>query len=133
MSVQNPQNTQNPLFDRTFDMLSELVSFRSERHKVIVSNVANIDTPDYAPKDLTFKSVMDAAKFMLGLARTHESHLPGGEQGGKFGRYKVTEGEAVSLDKEMVNLAENHLKYTADVELLARKFRGISTVLREAK
>lgn len=133
MSVHNPQNPPSPLFDRTFDILSELVSFRSERHKVVVSNVANIDTPDYAPKDLSFKSVMDAANFMLDLARTHERHLPGVEQGGQFVRYRVTEGEAVSLDREMVNLAENHLKYTADVELLARKFRGISTVLREAK
>jgi flagellar basal-body rod protein FlgB len=133
MDIQNLQNQKNPLFDRTFDMLSELVSFRSERHKVIVSNVANIDTPDYAPRDLTFKNILDAEKFMLGLARTHENHLPGMDQGNKYVRYKVTGGENVSLDKEMVNLAENHLKYTADVEILARKFRGINTVLKEAK
>lgn len=126
-------SVENPLFNRTFDILAELVSFRSQRHKVLVSNVANIDTPDYEPRDLAFKSLLDKAQFMLALARTHERHLPGLEMGGKYIKYEVTGGEAVSLDKEMVNLAENHLKYTADVELLARKFRAISTVLREAK
>ncbi len=123
----------NPMFDRTFDMLSELVSFRSERHKMIVSNVANIDTPDYAPQDLDFKTVFDDARFNIELARTHAKHLPGLQLGGEYVKYKVTGGEAVSLDKEMVNLAENHLKYTADVEILARKFKAIDTVLREAK
>jgi flagellar basal-body rod protein FlgB len=133
MDPMNPQSPKNPLFNRTFDILSELVSFRSERHKAIVSNVANIDTPGYEPRDLAFKSVLDSEKFNLDLARTNEKHLPGAEQGGKYIKYKVTAGEGVSLDKEMVNLAENHLKYTADVELLARKFRGIETVLKETK
>jgi flagellar basal-body rod protein FlgB len=123
----------NPLFDKTFDMLSELVSFRSERHKVIVSNVANIDSPDYAPRDLDLKTVYDASRFSMELARTHEKHLPGLQLGGEYVKYKVTEGEAVSLDKEMINLAENHLKYTADVEIMARKFRTLDTVLKEAK
>jgi flagellar basal-body rod protein FlgB len=133
MDAINPQNPSNPLFNRTFDILSELVSYRSERHKAIISNVANIDTPDYAPRDLTFKGILDSEKFNLTLARTHENHLPGLDMGGKYVRYKVTAGENVSLDKEMVNLAENHLKYTADVEMLARKFRGIETVLKETK
>lgn len=133
MDAINPQNPRNPLFNRTFDILSELVSYRSERHKAIVSNVSNIDTPDYAPRDLTFKGILDSEKFNLALARTHENHLPGLDMGGKYVRYNVTAGENVSLDKEMVNLAENHLKYTADVEMLARKFRSIETVLKEAK
>lgn len=133
MDAKTPQNPRSQLFDKTFDVLSELVSYRSERHKVIVSNVANIDTPDYAPRDLSFKGVLDSEKFSLTMARTHENHLPGLDMGGNYVRYKVTGGENVSLDKEMINLAENHLKYTADVELLARKFRGIENVLKEAK
>lgn len=133
MDAKTPQNPKNQLFDRTFDVLSELVSYRSQRHKVIVSNVTNIDTPDYAPRDLAFKGVLDSEKSSLTLARTHENHLPGLDMGGKYVQYKVTGGESVSLDKEMVNLAENHLKYTADVELLARKFKGIDTVLKETK
>ena len=133
MDPMNQQGPKNTLFGRTFDILSELVSFRSERHKVIVSNVANVDTPGYESRDLAFKSVLDSEKSSLDLARTHEKHLSGSEQGGKYVKYKVTAGESLSLDKEMVNLAENHLKYTADVELLARKFRGIETVLKETK
>jgi flagellar basal body rod protein FlgB len=33
----------------------------------------------------------------------------------------------------MVNLAENHLMYNTAVELLARKFKSLNTVLKEVK
>jgi len=38
-----------------------------------------------------------------------------------------------SLDKEMATLSENHLMYNATIEMLARKFRGLNTVLKETK
>ena len=34
------------LFGETIEMLSVILDFRSERHKVIASNIANIDTPN---------------------------------------------------------------------------------------
>jgi len=37
------------------------------------------------------------------------------------------------MDHEMASLAENQLMYNLTIELLARKFRGLSNVLREAK
>jgi flagellar basal-body rod protein FlgB len=33
----------------------------------------------------------------------------------------------------MEKLAENHLMYNLTVELMARKFKGLDSVLREAK
>ena len=37
------------------------------------------------------------------------------------------------IDTEMANLAENNLMYNMTVEMLARKFRGLNTVLKETK
>jgi flagellar basal-body rod protein FlgB len=45
----------------------------------------------------------------------------------------VATGEGVKLDKEMGNLAENQLMYNLTIELLARKFRVVSNVLKEAR
>jgi flagellar basal-body rod protein FlgB len=42
-------------------------------------------------------------------------------------------GENVDLDSEMTKLAENNLMYNLTVELLARKFKSLNTVLTETK
>jgi len=39
------------LFDRTINKLSDLADFRAQRHKVIVSNVSNIDVAGYEAKN----------------------------------------------------------------------------------
>lgn len=110
------------LFGKTIEMLSAVLDFRSERHKVIVSNIANIDTPNYRPKDIVFKEELKA--------------LISNEYGATIDKadYEVIDsGEKVNLDSEMAKLAENNLMHNLTVELLARKFRGLNTVLREAK
>ena len=45
----------------------------------------------------------------------------------------IDSGKKVNLDSEMAKLAENNLMHNLTVELLARKFRGLNTFLREVK
>jgi len=120
------------LFDRTINKLSDLADFRAQRHKVIVSNVSNIDVAGYEAKELNFsKEFGTALENKVGLAKTDPRHLPA-TTGGK-NQDAVATGERVKLDKEMGNLAENQLMYNLTIELLARKFRGLTTVLKEAR
>ncbi|MCX5833723.1 MAG: flagellar basal body rod protein FlgB [Deltaproteobacteria bacterium] len=120
------------LFGKTVDLLSDMLDLRAERHKVLTSNVANIDTPNYEPKDLDFeKALQRAAASRVTLRKTDERHLPAASPGQDFS--VVTTGQKVSLDKEMVNLAENHLMYNTAVELLVRKFKSLNSVIKEAK
>jgi len=110
------------LFGKTIEMLSVILDFRSERHKVIASNIANIDTPNYRPKDIVFQEEL--------------KDLIGNKDGigiDKADFEVINSGESVNLDIEMAKLAENNLMYNLTVELLARKFRGLNTVLKEAK
>ncbi|MDZ4164832.1 MAG: flagellar basal body rod protein FlgB [Smithellaceae bacterium] len=124
------------LFSKTFDLLSTMLEFRSQRHQIVSSNIANIDTPGHIPKEVIFKKELNKAMTegkMVSLMRTHERHLKeAGRTADQF--IEVTpSGEKVSLDKEMMNLAENQLMHNLSVELLARKFRGLNSVLMEAK
>ena len=123
------------LFGKTIDLLSNMLDFRAERHKVISSNVANLDTPGYKPSSLDFKGNLDAImnkNASLEMTTTNPRHIKSaGEKGGNF---QVSQsGEKVEIDKEMAELAENNIMYNLDVELLARKFRGLNTVLKETK
>ncbi len=125
-----------PLFGKTFDMLSTLMDYRSERNKVISSNIANLDTEGYRPSDYVFKEDLGRAlEDRINLKRTHEKHFPNAlDELSRNDFEKVTaEEEGVDLDTEMTNLAGNHLMYNLTVELLARKFKGIRNVLTEAK
>jgi flagellar basal-body rod protein FlgB len=122
----------NILFSKTIGMLSDLVGARSQRHQVLASNVSNIDTPGYEPNDVDFQNLIDSMQQKgVRMARTHGKHLPVQTQGGDLS--VVRTGDQVSLDKEMVSIAENHLMHNAAVEMLARKFRGLQSVLRETK
>lgn len=123
------------LFGKTFNMLGTLLDYRSERNKVITSNIANLDTPDYKPSDYVFKDDLSKAlDARILLKRTHEKHFPNAmDEISKKDFKMVTSEDKVDLDKEMTNLAENQLMYNLTVESLARKFKGIKNVLTNAK
>jgi flagellar basal-body rod protein FlgB len=138
------------LFSKTIEMLSIMTDYRAKRHKVISSNIANLDTADYKPSDINFKrdlkqvlgegkkitltktqDAIDESRNVI-ISRTNRRHLP--EKNDRNVEYeaKIT-GDRVKLDVEMANLAENQLMYNTTIEMLARKFTGIKTVLSEAK
>jgi len=125
----------NGLFGKTFDLLSTILDFRAERHKIIASNVANLDTPGFRPSSLDFGENLDEIMNEAGslkMALTHPRHMDAKDSGG--GDFRVSQsGEKVEVDKEMAELAENNIMYNANLEMLARKFKGLKTVLTEAK
>jgi flagellar basal-body rod protein FlgB len=120
------------LFSKTFDMLSDLVGARSQRHEVLASNVSNIDTPGYEPKDVDFQNLLGSMQGKaIRMARTNGKHLPASTPGGNLEIVKT--GDRVDMDREMVSISENHLMHNAAIEMLARKFRGLQTVLKETR
>jgi flagellar basal-body rod protein FlgB len=122
------------MFNRTFDLLSSMADFRSQRHKIIVSNISNMDVANYQSREMTFKKELGGAiakERGINLVKTDPRHFSGASESGNFD--VETTGERVQIDKEMGSLAENQLMYNLTIELLARKFRGLKNVLTEAK
>ncbi|NIA11256.1 MAG: flagellar basal body rod protein FlgB [Nitrospiraceae bacterium] len=123
----------NILFGKTIDMLSEILDFRSERNKVIASNIANIDTPGYKTKELSFKKQLEnfaGDNIRIRMAKTNRKHL---SESSKDEFDVINSEEPVRLDNEMEKLAENTLMYNLSIELMAKKFKELDSVLREAK
>ncbi len=125
------------LFDKTITMLSSMLDYHSTKHEIIASNIANIDTPNYTSKDVVFKKELDdlmGGNNTMEIASGNERHLPVTIGSFDAGNVEVVDtGKKVDIDQEMGKLAENHLMYNLTVDLLARKFRGLNTMLREAK
>lgn len=126
------------LFNKTVDILSGMLNYREKRHQVILSNIANLDVPDYQATDLVMKNAGAGGKNTppsVRIKTTHSRHLtPKRISMESVGDSELTIREDKgSLDKEMATLSENHLMYNATIEMLARKFRGLNTVLKETK
>ncbi|GAK32328.1 MULTISPECIES: flagellar basal body protein [Iodidimonas] len=91
------------------------LSYLSERHKLVASNVANADTPNFQTKDLKpFDQVIDKAFGMaMTTARTHADHLGplAGEQRFALDRKadgweRAPAGNSVVLEQEMMKASQ---------------------------
>ncbi|MFA5182582.1 MAG: flagellar basal body rod protein FlgB [Syntrophales bacterium] len=126
-----------PLFNKTFDVLSNMLTYRSKKHQVILSNVTNIDTPGFKAADLTFRNDLREAmvnKDKVQMVKTQDRHIGPEKKDSDPGNYELRETEEpVKIDTEMVNLSENNLMYNMTVEMLARKFRSLQTALKETR
>jgi flagellar basal-body rod protein FlgB len=126
------------IFDASMARLERALDVRLVRQNVLASNIANVDTPGFKPKDVDFTAAMIAVE---GAARdTHGVALPhtpvvgtlaapggGGLQardlpivevpagGGSF------DGNTVDLDRTMVAMAENALQYSANARAIGKK------------
>lgn len=131
------------LFNSTVLMLEKLLDFQSERHSILSTNVANIDTPGYKGHDLRFSDELKkaaAGKGSMPLTKTNERHLPLEMSYTKVGRLVPTndavhrlDGNTVDLDKEMAKLAENSLYYNTAAQLTSKKLRSILTAISEVR
>lgn len=121
------------MFDNTIKLLGSVAGLRTDRHALITSNVANIETPGYKTKDISFEQQLQAsmpAKNQLPMRRTDSGHMPVYDMTGKVQPLVQTGGD-VDIDKQMSKLAENNLMYNAMVQLLSRKYRTLSDVIEQ--
>ena len=133
------------LFSTTMVMLEKLLDFQSQRHNVLATNVAHVDTPGYKGYDLRFSDELKKAvgtKGTLPLKRTNQRHLPLGSSKLKEVKGRLVpsndavnrlDGNTVDLDKEMAKLAENNLYYNSTAQILSKKIRSIKTAITEVR
>ena len=130
----------NKLTGKTVDLLSRALDFRSANHSVIAGNLANIDTPGYKPKELSFnkelRKVMD--KRAIPLRKTDPKHFSYLNNGFSNGRGSFTiktrdmatdKSDKLNIDSEMAKMVQNNLLYEATVKLIAKKFEALKTAI----
>lgn len=114
------------------------LNYRAERQKVISSNIANINTPNYKTKDLVFEDELNKAKTpMLQMARTDASHFnnintlnkPQGPQLVQVkGLQEQNDGNNVNLDTQMGEQSKNKVAFDAlqaAIKKDSRLFRSV--------
>lgn len=115
------------LFDRTIDLLGKDLDIRSQRHLLLVSNVANQDTPGYQARDLSFKAQL--ARSLKKEDRYDLDHVAGDlvvNQDETVGNDLNT----VNIEMEMEKIASNTGNYNAAASMVAWKYRMMGDAIR---
>lgn len=129
------------LFRSSFPVLEKALDVRAFRHSVILSNIANADTPNYSPFEVLVREEMEKMgqrPLPLRCLETHPDHLSGvlrDERGGareKDGEDLLSlrkDKNKVDMEEEVTNLAENQILYNAMAQILSRKFDGLKAAI----
>ena len=122
-----------------FAMLKARMGYETQRQRVLSENVANSDTPGYAPRDLagfTFAGALQAATGGVDPVRTHASHMAGRVRAGGFKAQDAPDGEVkldgnqVVLEEEMTKMSDSRGAYDAAVTLYQQSLNMLRTAAR---
>ena len=105
-------------------MLRTRMQWQQQRQQVLAQNVANADTPNYHPMELVApkSQVANAAFAPLQLTRDDPGQLQGLSDptsfAGNHQQYEVRPaGNAVTLEDEMMKVAENQMDFQTATQL----------------
>ncbi|BBO88304.1 flagellar basal body rod protein FlgB [Desulfosarcina ovata] len=131
------------LFGGTISTLSRSLDLRARQHELILSNVANADTPNYAPFSINVEKALQEGSSVgtpSALTRTDDNHLSG-EPVVDDQSADIDSGEAdplllrgdrngVDIDVEMTRLARNSLLYKTATQIVGSKLKGLKNVIK---
>lgn len=143
----------------TSQVMNKALDGLSMRHKAIASNLANVDTPGYRRRDVSFEDRLQSAiqkeqgnsaqtlrqasnARSLPLVANRPGHIaldlsnqsfealqPQPEVIEAEGHQYRNDGNTVDVENEMVQLAKNTQRFTAITNLESRNFKSIRSVI----
>ena len=128
-------------FDANIQLLSKVLDLRAQNQQVIGANIANAETPGYAPAKFEFEGQLRQAieqNKAMPMAAPNPGHFPLGPQNvaaieGTITRTADQTGigdeNGVSVETEMLALSENQIMYEASAQLLQKKLGMIRYVI----
>ena len=113
--------------------LFEQLNFRAERQKVISSNLANVNTPNYKTKDLVFDEQLNlATKNSLQMSQTNNKHMRNIDPASNLSNLRLLEvkglqeqndGNNVNLDAQISEQSKNKVIIDAIQSAIKRDSR----------
>jgi len=105
------------------NLLEKFLDVTTQRHKLVVSNMANIDTPGYQTKDIDFRGELQRAVF------NGDAHFTPVIRSVPL--VERPDGNNVSLDREGLLLAETQMQFGLGVQLLQHEFHNLLSAINE--
>ncbi len=103
--------------------LERFLEVTSDREQTITSNMANVDTPGYHTKDISFKQTL----FQLSDSNGDGQFTP--VVSNVRGLLERPDGNNVDLDRESLLLARTQLQYSMGTQLIKAKFHQLLSAI----
>jgi flagellar basal-body rod protein FlgB len=121
-----------------FGIHGAALSLRQERLKLLASNIANADTPNYKARDLDFEAALKRAigeQLPGSPTQTHAAHASGAPPGAEDGLvYRLPlqpslDGNTVDGEYEKASFARAALEYRASLNFVEGRVRRLMTAI----
>jgi flagellar basal-body rod protein FlgB len=110
--------------DPMVERLSQFLDVNAFRSQLVMSNMANLDTPGYRTRDINFHQELERASGQLEFAM----FSPAVRQ--VRGLMERPDGNNVSLERESLLLAQTQMRFNAGVQLLRDEFKTLSSAIQ---
>ncbi|MES2886569.1 MAG: flagellar basal body rod protein FlgB [Pseudomonadota bacterium] len=127
---------------QSVDFQGQALVLRSERQRVLASNIANADTPGYAARDMNFNQALQQATGNLKASAAVAVSAPG-HIGGRSTASTVSsnltyaapsqnnlDGNSVDMDRERASIADNSIKYEATLRFINSNVRTMLEAIK---
>ena len=109
-----------PIIDTPFlETLSRFLDVNAARHQLIVSNLANIDTPHYHTRDVDFRQEMERATSGFQYASEHPAVRE------VRGLMERPDGNNVDMDKELLSMSNNTMQFETLTDFVSASLRQL--------
>lgn len=130
--------------DQTMAVLKKSLDLRAQKQQVIAGNIANVETPGYAARKMSFeenlRKAIDSPETKTRVS--HPKHFPIGSNNlagvqGEISKVRssnpLDDGNTVSLEDEMFDMAENQLLYEASTQILKKKLSALKYAVSDGR
>jgi len=97
----------------------------TDRQQMVVSNMANIDTPGYRTKDFNFQAAVQQALTNEGNVRFEPASMQ------VFGLPERPDGNNVNIDRESMLMSQTQLQYQLGTQLVQSQLHTLYSAIKD--
>jgi flagellar basal-body rod protein FlgB len=113
-------------------LIEKALNIRTSYHKVISSNIANVETPGYKAKDVDFKKEIDKAIHSGASGDAISNNIEVTENPDNEGLSSI-DGNTVSVENQIVKLTENQVMFHSLIQVAAKRFSMMKFLISEGR
>jgi flagellar basal-body rod protein FlgB len=122
-------------YNNNIDLMKKSLVGLWKRNELIANNISNADSSDYKAKDINFEEVLTRE---IEMSKKDEEYSINIEEAHKDSEFRIDDkeglevkgnGNNVDIDREMVNLAENQMRYNLVSEVLKQQLSLLNQVI----
>ena len=125
----------------SLDFQGQALTLRSERQRLLASNIANADTPGYVARDMDFATALRQATAQAPNAGAMAATAAGHVQSAAGARIEAQlryatpsqtnlDRNSVDMDRERASFADNSVKYEATLRFINGSVRTMLDAIR---